>query len=39
MKDLINNQKLTGLASILLGSFFIYKLAYAVGKAIAHFTN
>ena len=39
MKDLINNQKFMGLASILLGSFFIYKLAYALGKAIAHFTN
>ena len=39
MKGLIKNEKFMGLASILLGSFFIYKLAYAVGKAIAHFTN
>lgn len=39
MKKILKNQNSINLFYFLLSAFFLYKISYAIGKAIAHFTK
>ena len=39
MKKILKNYNIINLFYFLLSSYFIYKLSYAVGTAIAHLTK